>query len=66
MKAGRAVERNETPSQTAGADALDAASLPPLLELPVRAEPRALLRFDERMLALPGGFVRGIEEPPRG
>jgi len=65
LRAGRTVERNETPGHPATADAVDPAALPFALPFPVRASPRVLPRNQGRLLALPRGFARGLDEPPR-
>lgn len=65
LQAGVSFERHEVPQQMAPQDALDPGVLPSILPLAVRAIPRLLPRFDERTMALPRGFDRGIDEPPR-
>lgn len=66
LRAGRTVERNETPDHPTMSDALDVGVFFAALPFPARDEPRLLPPMVADRTALPQGFARGIDEPPRG
>jgi hypothetical protein len=65
IRGGATVEHEKNPGSPPPLGA-DAATLPVGFRWPVWAGPRELPGLDERRQALPRGFARGIEEPPRG
>ena len=65
LRGGATVEHEKNPGPPPPMAGADAATLPAEFRLPVWAGPQELPGLDERHQALPRGFARGIEEPPR-
>jgi hypothetical protein len=66
LQGGATVEHEKNPGPPPPLEGADAAALPVEFRLSVWESLRQLPGFDERHQALPRGFARGIEEPPRG
>lgn len=66
LKGGSSIERSKNKGASAPNEASEPAMMPAAYEAPVWGQPRELPRSRERLEALPRGFSRGIEEPPRG